>query len=110
MAAVRLKQGDGLFVLRDEGGVVFVGNSLFRSTIPLPPNVPVGSLTAHIYLFHDGKLLSEFKRDVDMERAGIERFIYEAAYKSPLLYGMATVLIAAAAGLVAAYVFRRVGG
>ncbi|MEQ1717980.1 MAG: TIGR02186 family protein, partial [Hyphomicrobium sp.] len=107
-AAIRLKQKDRLFVTADYG-VVFRGRSLFRATISLPPTVPVGPLTARLFLFKDGRLLSQYKSQVMMERAGLERFLHDAAYSSPLLYGLATVLLAAAAGLAAAFTFRRAG-
>lgn len=106
-AAIRLKQKEGNFVLSENGGVIFIGRSLFRSTISLPPNVPIGSLNARILLFREGKLLSQYKSQVMLQRTGLERFLYEAAYSSPFLYGLATVLIAAAAGLTAAFAFSR---
>lgn len=106
-AAIRLKQKEGNFVLSENGGVIFIGRSLFRSTIALPPNVPIGKLTARILLFREGKLLSQYKSQVDLERTGLERFLYDKAYSAPLLYGLATVLLAAGAGLVAAFAFAR---
>lgn len=109
-AAIRLKQREGNFVLAENGGVIFIGRSLFRSKITLPPNVPVGPLNARVLLFREGKLLSQYKSQVMLERQGLERFLHDKAYSSPLLYGLSTVLIAAAAGLAAAFAFRRVAG
>jgi len=105
-AAIRLKKRDGLFVQSDYG-VTFRGRSLFRATISLPPTVPVGPLTARLFLFKDGKMLSQYKSEVMMERTGLERFLHDKAYDSPLLYGISTVFVAAAAGLFAAFAFRR---
>jgi uncharacterized protein (TIGR02186 family) len=105
-AVIRLKQRDGLYVTADHG-VIFIGRSLFRSTITLPPNVPVGPLTARVYLLRDGELLSSYQSKVNMERAGLERFLHDAAFERPLLYGVATILLAALAGLVAAFAFQR---
>lgn len=105
-AAIRLKQKERLFVTNDYG-VTFRGRSLFRATISLPPTVPVGPLTARLFLIKDGKVLSQYKSQVAMERAGLERFLHDAAYTSPFYYGLATVLLAAAAGLTAAFVFGR---
>ena len=42
-AVIRLKQRERLYA-RDEYGVIFIGRSLFRSSIDLPANVPVGQL------------------------------------------------------------------
>lgn len=105
-SVIRLKQRDRLYVTADYG-VTFIGRSLFRSTIALPPNVPVGPLVTRVYLLKDGQLLSQYKSQVMLERAGLERFLHDRAYGSPLLYGLATVLLAGAAGLAAAFAFRR---
>lgn len=105
-AVVRLKQRDGLYV-RADYGVGFVGRSLFRSTIKVPPNVPIGRLTARVYLFREGTLLGQYKSEVSLARAGIERFLHDAAIGYSLLYGLGVVLFAVGAGLASAYAFRR---
>lgn len=105
-AVLRLKQRERLYV-RDEYGVIFIGRSLFRSSIDLPANVPVGQLTARVYLFRDGQLLSAYTARFNMAREGIERILYDLAYRAPLAYGVFAVLVAVAAGLIASAVFRR---
>lgn len=105
-AVVRLKQRDHLYVT-SEYGVVFIGRSLFRATINLPPNVPVGPLIARVYLFKEGKLLSQYTSKVDLDRAGLERFLHDAAFENPVLYALSTILLAALAGIAAAFVFNR---
>lgn len=105
-AVIRLKQRERLYV-RDEYGVIFIGRSLFRSAIDLPANVPVGQLTARVYLFRDGQLLSTYSARFNMTREGVERLLYDLAYRAPLLYGVLAVLVAMAAGLLASAVFRR---
>lgn len=105
-AVVRLKQGQNLF-LRDDYGVAFSGRSLFRSSIQLPANVPVGPLTARVYLFHEGKLLSRYQSRVILAREGVERWLHNFAFGQPVLYGMFTVLLALSAGVLASAVFRR---
>lgn len=105
-AVIRLKERDRLYVTADHG-VVFIGRSLFRSTITLPPNVPIGPLAARVFLLKDGILLSSYKSKVNMERAGLERFLHDAAFERPFLYALATILLAALAGLAAAFAFQR---
>lgn len=104
-ALIRLKQNERLYV-QSNFGVTFIGRSLFRATIQLPPNVPVGPLVARVYLFREGQLLSQYKSKVTLEREGIERYIHDTAISRPLLYGITTVLMAAAAGLAASFAFR----
>ncbi len=104
-AVIRLKQRDGLYVTADYG-VSFIGRSLFRSTITLPPNVPVGALTARVYLLKDRALLSSYRSKVELERAGLERFLHAAAYDAPIFYAAATIVLAALAGMASAFAFR----
>lgn len=106
-AVIRLKQKDHLYQTSDFG-VTFIGRSLFRATIQLPPNIPVGPLTARVYLLREGQVLSEYKSTVVLSREGIERYIHDRAIRRPVLYGIATVLMASLAGIAAAYLFRRI--
>lgn len=105
-AVVRLKKRDHLYQTSDFG-VTFIGRSLFRATITLPPNIPVGPLVARVYLIKDGKVLSHYTSTVTMQREGIERYLHDRANKRPVLYGILTVLMAASAGIAAAMVFGR---
>lgn len=104
----RLKGDKGLY-LDSPYGVSFIGSSLFRASVDLPTNVPVGPLSARIHLFHDGKLLDTFRSRVVLEREGVERALHVFALNYSLLYGVLTVLTAIAAGLAATAVFRRGG-
>jgi uncharacterized protein (TIGR02186 family) len=105
-AVVRLRQRDGLYS-RSDYGVAFVGRSLFRATMPVPPNVPVGKLQTRVFLFREGVLLGQFKSQVTLERAGLERFLYDNARRRPFAYGIATVLFAVIAGFASFLAFRR---
>jgi uncharacterized protein (TIGR02186 family) len=105
-AVARLKESQGLFK-QDDYGVVFTGRSLFRSKIELPATVPVGPLTASVYLFHEGELLSRYQARVTLEREGIERWLYAFAFDRPVLYGIMAVFLAVATGLVASALFHR---
>lgn len=105
-AVVRLKQKEQLYQKSDYG-VAFIGRSLFRSTISLPANVPVGPLVTHTYLFKDGKLLSKRSNNVVLRREGLERYLHSFAFDYPMLYGIFAVLIAVAAGLLASTMFKR---
>lgn len=105
-ALIRLKEQERVYI-KSDFGVSFIGRSLFRATIALPPNVPVGPLTARVYLFKDGKMLGQYKSRVMLQREGIERYIHDTAMSRPFVYGVSTVLLAAAAGLAAAFAFRK---
>lgn len=106
-AVIRLKQQEKLYVVESKDGVSFTGRSLFRATIPLPANVPVGPLVARTYLFRDGEVLSAHIARVTLERAGLERVLHNFAFRWPLVYGIFAVALAVASGLLASAYFRR---
>jgi uncharacterized protein (TIGR02186 family) len=106
-AAIRLKQGDGLFVVQARNGVTFTGRSLFRSTIKLPANVPVGPLVARTYLFHNGEVLSAHIARVTLERAGLERVLHNFAFRHSAIYGILAIVLAVSIGLGASAYFGR---
>ena len=108
-SVIRLKNKDGLFVQEDYG-VAFIGRSLFRASIDLPANVPVGPLTARIYLLREGQLLSRYIARVNLEREGVERVLHTFAFNHAWWYGLATVLLAVISGLTAARLFSRGSG
>ena len=107
-AIVRLKAKDGLYV-KDDYSVAFIGRSLFRATIELPANVPVGAVKARVYLVRAGEVLSEAKATVTLAREGFERLMYDFAHRQPLLYGLFCVALAVGAGLLASILFRKGG-
>ena len=106
-AVIRLKRQEGLYVIEEKDGVTFIGRSLFRSTIALPANVPVGPLVARVFLFRDGEVISAHIARVTLERAGLERLLHNFAFRYPFSYGIFAVMLAVLFGLLASAYFRR---
>lgn len=107
-AVTRLKRSKGLF-LEDQYGVSFIGRSLFRASVDLPPNIPIGNLTARMHLFRDGELLDTFRSRVVLQREGLGNALHSFALEWSLLYGIGTVLTAIAMGLAATAMFSKSG-
>lgn len=105
-AAVRIKQKEGLYTYNPTG-VVFVGRNLFRATLDLPANVPVGTYASDVYLLRKGKVLSHNRSNLTINKQGFERFVFSAAFDYPLIYGILAVIIAVTAGLLASAITRR---
>lgn len=105
-AVVRLKQREKLYSEVDYGAT-FIGRSLFRASVDVPANVTVGPFETRVFLFRNGELLSRYVARLNLEREGVEQYLYEAAYRFPLLYGLATVILAMMAGLLASTLFRK---
>ncbi|HEY8247703.1 MAG TPA: TIGR02186 family protein [Hyphomicrobium sp.] len=106
-AVIRLKKAQNLYVIQPKDGVTFTGRSLFRSTIALPANVPVGPLVARTYLFRNGEVISAHIARVTLQRAGIERLVHNFAFVHSMSYGLIAVLLAVVSGLLASAYFRR---
>ena len=106
-AVIRLKRQEGLYVMEAKDGVTFIGRSLFRSTIALPANVPVGPLVARVFLFREGKVISAHIARVTLERAGLERLLHSFAFRYPFSYGVFAIILAVLLGLLASAYFRR---
>jgi uncharacterized protein (TIGR02186 family) len=103
---IRLQKEHLLFQESDDA-VGFLGRSLFRGSIQLPVNVPIGRYTTQVFLFRDGKLLSQSQSSLQVHKVGFERVVYTLAFRYPLAYGLLAVLMAVSAGLLAYFTFRR---
>lgn len=105
-AVIRLKEAAALYDT-DPEGVRFVDKGLFRAEIELPAVAPTGEYHAEVWLFRDGAPESVSNLTLTVEKVGFERDIYEFAHRSPWLYGVLCVLLAAATGYAASRLFRR---
>jgi uncharacterized protein (TIGR02186 family) len=105
-AVVRDKVRDGLYQ-ENAGRVVFLGPKLFRVRVGFPAKVPVGTYQAEVYLVRDDQVISAQATPLFINKFGAERAIYDFAHQQPLAYGLAAVVVALAAGWLAATFFRR---
>lgn len=104
-ALIRNKEEQGLYRY-DPGGVTFLGASLFRVTLDIPANVPVGLYAAKVYLMRGGAIVDVLSSPIYIEKSGMERAIFRLAVTQPLLYGLIAVALAALAGWLASAAFR----
>src|SRR5690554_2354811 len=105
-ALIRNQRRDGLY-FNLPGGVTFLGQTLFRATVDIPANVPVGLYTAKVYLLQEGQVIDTISSPLYIDKRGLERFIYRMAHSDPLLYGLVAVLVAAFAGWLASAIMGR---
>ncbi|MBP7002088.1 TIGR02186 family protein [Amaricoccus sp.] len=104
-AAVRLKRADGLFV-DAEGGVTLAEETLFQARFHLPTNLVEGGYAAEYFLVRGKEIISSGSTAITVEKAGLERWLYNLAQNRPLAYGALSVAVALAAGWLAATAFR----
>lgn len=102
----RLKENNGLYESQPHG-VDFVSSSLFRATIRIPANVPLGEHTIRAYLFKSGEFVMEREISLRVVKTGIEQYIFEAAYDDALLYGLFSVGLAMLTGWLGSLIFRK---
>ncbi len=88
-------------------GVEVLDGGLFRATVSLPPLTPVGDYVADVYLFREGRVIASRSAALRVEKAGLERFIYDFAQTLPWLYGLVCVFLAVLAGYIADLIFNR---
>ncbi|HSO48065.1 MAG TPA: TIGR02186 family protein [Rhizobiaceae bacterium] len=100
----QLRQNRQLFT-EDLKGVVFLGTSLFRATLAIPSDVPVGEHTVTAYLFREGQLLASRSGTFRVEKQGLEKTLYTLAHRYSLWYGILAVALAIATGWLASMLF-----
>jgi uncharacterized protein (TIGR02186 family) len=100
------KLATGLYNIR-VGGVQFLSQTLFRATVSLAPNVPVGTHRARAFLFRNGVFIRETSASLAIIKAGFEQSIYRAAHQDSLIYGFLAVALAILTGWLGRVVFKR---
>jgi uncharacterized protein (TIGR02186 family) len=105
-AFIRLKRQHGLYLER-ENAVTFLTPTLFRADVPMPPNVPFGIYEVDVKVFADGALVGQASSALEVIKHGFEQFVADSAHNFPLLYGLATAMLALLTGWFASVVFRR---
>jgi uncharacterized protein (TIGR02186 family) len=106
-AVVRIRQDNGLYSVLDEG-VRLIEDTLFQAHFALPSNLVEGEYLAEFFLVRDRAVIYAGSTGVRVEKAGLERWIYNLSRREPLLYGVVAIAMALLAGWLAAAAFRLV--
>ena len=105
-ALIRSMRADGLYN-QSSGKVEFIGETLFKISIPFPDITPRGKYTAELYLFSGGELFGMHTTPINVYKVGFDAFIYELAHQNPLIYGFIAVCVALFGGWFASTAFKR---
>ena len=105
-AFIRSKKRQALYS-EDISDIKITRGRLFRSTIPFPVSVPIGTYEVTVHLFKDGRLVSSEKTPLTVQKVGLEAKIYDFAHDHAAWYGLIAIAIALVAGWLAGVIFRR---
>ncbi|MFP5330110.1 MAG: TIGR02186 family protein [Alphaproteobacteria bacterium] len=101
-----LRSREGLYS-ENLDGVEISGGVLYRATIAIPSQVPVGTYVAETFLIDDRKVVAVATREIEIGKIGFERFVALAARRHSIVYGLFAVVLSIALGWGAAAIFRR---
>ena len=105
-AFLRIK-GERGFYREITNGVTFLTPTLYRASIFVPAEAPVGSYEVDVKLFADGGMIARTNSAFEIVTVGFERFIAASAVDHGILYGIATAAMAVMTGWFASIIFRR---
>jgi uncharacterized protein (TIGR02186 family) len=103
MAFLRLKSERNLY-LEAPNAVTFLTPTLYRTSIPLPAEVPIGDYDVDVKLFADNTMIARASSAFEITKVGFEQFVAGAARDYSLVYGLATAAMALMTGSI---MFRR---
>ncbi len=101
-----LRTRSGLYS-ENGGGVEITDGVLYRATITIPSQVPIGTYTAETFLIDRHKVIAAATRDIQINKSGFERFVSLAARRQRFAYGLTCVLLSLGLGWAASAAFKR---
>ena len=87
--------------------MTFLTPTLFRTGIPLPGQVPIGTYDVEIKLFANGALVTKSDTAFEIVKVGFEQFVATSSRQNVLIYGLVTAAMALMTGWMASIVFRK---
>jgi uncharacterized protein (TIGR02186 family) len=90
------------------GTVQFIGDTLFKTTLEFPGNLPPGDYNAEIYLIHKNQVIDQQVLPLTVSKTGLDAWLYAYAHTWPALYGLTAVLLALGAGWSAGRLFEKI--
>lgn len=106
-ALIRIREKAGLYK-QLENSVKLEQDTLFETRVALPANLTEGDYRTRILLTRGGQVTSEYETIINVQKVGLERWIFNLAHEQPLIYGLLSLVIAIAAGWGASAAFRMI--
>ncbi len=87
--------------------VNFMAETLFKTVIEFPDNIPSGMYTAEIYLISGGEVVGMQSTPISVVKSGLDAFLYAFAHLHPAIYGLTAIFLALFAGWLAGRLFGK---
>ena len=104
-ALIRIRAGEGQYQVL-EGAVDLEQQTLFRTQVALPANLIEGTYATRIFLTRDGQVVDSFETEIEVQKVGLERSLFNLSRDFPLGYGLLSLAIAIVAGWSASAAFK----
>lgn len=104
-ALIRIRAGEGQYQVL-EGAVDLEQQTLFRTQVALPANLIEGNYATRIFLTRDGRVVDSFETEIEVQKVGLERWLFNLSQDMPLAYGLLSLAIAIVAGWSASAAFQ----
>jgi uncharacterized protein (TIGR02186 family) len=105
-ALIRRQQSAGLF-MREVGQVSFLGNTLFRTNVYFPANVPVGVYLVEVLLLQNGNVTGAQTTPLIISKVGFGAELFDFAHQRAALYGLIAILVSLVSGWLPHILLRR---
>lgn len=89
------------------GDVRFLSQSLFKATLFLPADIPLGTHRARAFLFKNGVFVDEDSTGLYVAKDSFEQWLFNSAQQHGFFYGLAAVALAIFVGWAGRQLFRR---
>ena len=104
-ALIRIRESKDLYQT-NIGAVELSEETLFSTSIRLPANLTEGEYHARFFLTRGGRVVDMHDSIIDVQKVGLERFLFNLSREKPLIYGLMSLAIAIFAGWSASAAFR----
>lgn len=103
---IALKHADGRYPV-EPARVIFLGSRLFRASVALPADTPIGPYTVSVFLFRDGQVAAVQTTPLIVSQIGVAAELHDVAHRQAPLYAAVSLALAVGLGWLGGVLFRR---
>lgn len=104
-ALMRIREARGFYSLQEQT-VALDEQTLFRTAMRMPADLIEGEYQTRIFLTRGGEVVSQYETVIEVNKVGLERFLFTLSRDHPPLYGLLALFIAVVSGWGAAALFQ----